>query len=80
MKSLTCPGRQVLSDYCEDKLSPEARAEVDRHLTQCSACRSAVETVDGHSATIQQPPRARNSTIVEKPIATPAGTMPTRYS
>lgn len=34
--------RQLLaSDYLDDRLEPEARAQVDRHLAQCPACRQA---------------------------------------
>ena len=34
---------ELITDYLEDRLSPQARARFEAHLDQCEACRTYVD-------------------------------------
>lgn len=40
---MSCPEQEMLSAFADDELEPSARAEIERHLTGCTACREFVE-------------------------------------
>ena len=49
MTSETAPGRcskivDLLVDYLEERLSPDTRDELDRHLSRCPSCVSQLQT------------------------------------
>ena len=37
-KIFPCPGEETLYDYFNDKLDPEVKEDVERHLCQCESC------------------------------------------
>jgi hypothetical protein len=56
---IDCPNgdvRDVLPDYVNDGLDAHARAEVERHLETCAACRDEVALLRGLRATLRRAP------------------------
>ncbi len=56
---IDCPNgdvRDVLPDYVNDRLGTHRRAEVERHLESCAACRDEVSLLRGLRTTIRRAP------------------------
>ena len=47
-----CPGEEILCDYLGDRLRPEVREDVEKHLIRCEAC---VETLLAASMVLEDP-------------------------
>jgi anti-sigma factor RsiW len=63
------PNEPTLNDYADDALTGAARADVERHLDECAACRGIVEELRAIAraaktlTSIDPPPAARLSLI-----------------
>ncbi len=56
---IDCPDgdvRDVLPDFVNERLGALARADVERHLASCAACRDEVELLRGLRATLRRTP------------------------
>jgi hypothetical protein len=67
---LSCPSKDVLVTYLYEEDQPAARADVERHLQQCAACRDEVGglvRVRGRLAEWQAPELSTHARIVVEP-------------
>jgi anti-sigma factor RsiW len=68
---LSCPSKDALVTFLYDEDDGEVRAEVERHLQQCPACREEVaglRQVRGHLAEWHAPELATHARIVVEPV------------
>jgi hypothetical protein len=65
----------LLCDYLDGALSPEGRAEVERHLAQCAACAAMAKDISaavqfiGRAAEVEPPPQLLTRILFELPSA-----------
>jgi hypothetical protein len=65
----------LLCDYLDGALSPEGRAEVERHLAQCAACAAMAKDISaalefiGRAADVEPPPQLLTRILFELPSA-----------
>jgi anti-sigma factor RsiW len=54
-----CPDENLLAAYADHCLTPEEQRQVERHLSECRACRQVIALVVKSKGAVPDPPTAK---------------------